>query len=199
MIALLTGRLVEREGSRGILDVRGVGYEIFAATGTLDSWVESDSDVVAHIYTQVSEDTLSLYGFEGGEQRRAFVTMLGVSGVGPKVALAALETMPVSDLAQACDSGNIAALSRIKGVGKKTAQRMALELKGKLPTTFSVNSPAKAPVAGDQLPLALDRLGYSKAEISRAMSALAAQGVGDDEPVPQRLRAALAVLSGVGS
>jgi Holliday junction DNA helicase RuvA len=176
-----------------------VGYEVFAATGTLDKWVEADGDVVAHIYTQVSEDTLSLYGFDGGEQRRAFVTMLGVSGVGPKVALAALETMPVSDLAQACDSGNIAALSRIKGVGKKTAQRMALELKGKLPMTFSVNSPIKAPVAGDQLPLALDRLGYSKAEISRAMSALAAQGVGDDEPVPLRLRAALAVLSGVGS
>jgi Holliday junction DNA helicase RuvA len=199
VIALLTGRVVERDGSRGILDVRGVGYEVFAATGTLDKWVEADGDVVAHIYTQVSEDTLSLYGFEGGEERRAFVTMIGVSGVGPKGALAALETMPVSDLAQACDSGNIATLSRIKGVGKKTAQRMALELKGKLPITFSVNSAAKAAVAGDQLPLALDRLGYSKAEISRAMAALAAQGVGDDEPVPTRLRAALAVLSGVGS
>lgn len=196
MIALLTGRLVDRDGDRGILDVRGVGYEVFSPTSTLDRWNIEADEVVAHIYTQVSEDTLSLYGFESGEQRKAFVTMLGVSGVGPKVALAALEAFSVSELARAVDGDDFGTLSRIKGVGKKTAQRMALELKGKLPSTFTVTSTQSIAPSGDALLLALDRLGYSKGEITRAVRALDGQGIGADEPVPTRLRAALAVLSG---
>lgn len=198
MIAMLTGRLAARDGARGIIDVAGVGYEVFAATSVLDKWAVDSEPVTVHVYTQVAEDTLSLYGFEDADQRRAFVTMLGVSGVGPKVALAALETFAVDALSQAVEAGDIAALSRIKGVGKRTAQRMALELKGKLPVSFSVPQTSSAPASGDQLPLALDRLGYSKAEVSRAVAALASQGLGPDDPVPVRLRAALAVLSGGG-
>ena len=196
MIALLTGSLAEREGARAIIDVRGVGYEVFAANATLDQWSAASESVVAHIYTQVSEDTLSLYGFVSREQRTTFVTLLRVSGVGPKVALAALDALSLEDLSRAVDAGDYATLSRIKGVGKKTAQRMALELKGKLPKAFVVSATAKLSVAGDPLPLALDRLGYSKAEIARAESALEAQGIAVDDPVPTRLRAALAVLSG---
>jgi len=197
VIAMLTGRLVDRDGPRGILDVSGVGYEVFASGQVMDAWAGSEL-VVAHIYTQVSEDTLALYGFATADQRRAFVTLLSVKGVGPKVALAALDAFEPDALARAVEEGDIAALSRIKGVGKRTAQRMALELKGKLPVTFTVSAVKRPAAAADALPLALDRLGYSKAEIARAAAALEAKGIGPDEPVPTRLRAALAVLSGGG-
>lgn len=193
---MLRGTLIERDGSRGILDVSGVGYEVFAPGSVLDGWTVANSEVRAHIYTQVAEDTLSLYGFESAEQRLAFVTLLSVSGVGPKVALAALETLAVGELARAVDAGDFAALGRIKGVGKKTAQRIALELKGKLPNTTPLSPLPSSPSSEDALPLALDRLGYSRAEIAKAVAGIAAQGLGSEDTVSVRLKAALAVLSG---
>lgn len=194
---MLRGELIAHEDGRGILDVGGVGYEVFATSALLSDWAAQREPVVAHIHTQVAEDTLALYGFESADQRTAFVKLMGVSGVGPKVALAALDAFSVEELSRAVEAGDFATLSRIKGVGKKTAQRMALDLKGKLPVSFAPTAvtPKVAP-AGDPLPLALDRLGYSKAEIARATAALDAQGISADEPVPVRLKAALAALSG---
>lgn len=194
MIALLTGRLVDREGSRGILDVRGVGYEVFAPVACLERWNVEDGDVTAHVYTHVAEDALVLYGFDSAEARKAFAVLLSVSGVGPKVALATLDAHTVESLASAVESGDIASLGRIKGVGKKTAQRMVIDLKGKLPQRFAVAA-SKVATSADPLPMALSRLGYSKAEIQRATDRLVAEGIGPDEPVAIRLRAALAALS----
>lgn len=197
MIARLTGTFAERDGARAILDVHGVGWEVFAPDRAIAAWQTADR-CVAHVSTQVREDAITLYGFATDLDRRAFEALLGVSGIGPKIALAALDAFEVPQLVEAVERDDVLALSRIPGVGKKTAQRLALELKGKLPVVF-VPGPApvaaRAPVAEDALPLALARLGFGRTEIQRAVDALSDQGIAADAPVSDRLAAALRVLS----
>lgn len=200
MIALLRGRLLARDGTRGILDVQGVGYEVFAPGRHLDAWAGGE-DTTVHVSTQVREDAIQLFGFASDLERRAFLVLLGVSGFGPKMALQTLDALEVSDLVRAVETDDLLTLGRIPGVGAKKAQRLALELKGKLPVDFTVPTGAarvKARAAGpaDQLPLALAQLEYGRSEIERALSALAEQGLGPDQPLDQRLKAALRVLSG---
>lgn len=199
MIARLVGTLVDREGTRGILDVSGVGYEVFATSRAFEGWEGHEEPVVVHVSTQVREDAIQLFGFPTALDRTAFQVLISVSGVGPKMALATLDALSVDDLASACERDDVATLSRIPGVGKKTAQRLALELKGKLPVSFAPTSPARTPVKrapADPLPLALARLDYGKSEIDRALAALAEQGLPPDAPTADRLRAAIRVLSG---
>lgn len=201
MIARIAGNLVERDGNRAVVDVRGVGYEVFAPERTLEAW--SDDDVVtAHISTQVREDAIVLYGFATALDRRAFDVLLSVSGVGPKMALAALESMDVASLQLAVETDDTRALSSINGVGAKTAKRMALELKGKLPAEFSPTSArqTRAPMPKDDpLVIALTQLEYGRAEIDRTAGALVDQGLGPEASLQDRIRAALKILSGGGS
>lgn len=201
MIAYLRGRPRFREPSRFVLDVLGVGYEVWATERGLDDWFRSpDAEVEVHVVTHVREDAITLYGFSVPAERSAFNALQTVAGVGPKLALAALDTLTVGDLGRAIDAEDLTTLCRISGVGKKTAQRIALELKGKIAVPFTVGAPTKAapPSAPDALPLALERLGYSRAEIVRAQEALQASGVAADAPVSERLRAALKILYGGG-
>lgn len=198
MIARLTGRVVEADGTRGIVDVNGVGYEVFATERALGEWLGGEAVSMA-ISTQVREDAINLYGFRDDTERKAFLTLLTVSGFGPKMALAALDTLAVNDLYRAVEADDLHALGQIPGVGSKKAQRLALELKGKLPVTFEVvaaGKPAKAKAPPDPLPLALAQLEYAKSEIDRALAALAAKGIGADAPLEARLKAALTALSG---
>ncbi len=196
MIARLTGRLVHSDTGRGILDVGGVGYEVFAPNRALAAWAGEDP-VTVHVSTQVREDAITLFGFERDLERKAFLVLLGVSGVGPRMALSALDAFTVDELVRAVEGDDVLSLSRIPGVGKKTAQRLALELKGKLPLHFEV-SPRAARVAApaDPLPLALAQLQYGKSEIDRALAGLEAQGITVDAPLQERLGAALRVLAG---
>lgn len=200
MIARLTGQLVERDGTTGIFDVRGVGYEVFSTENALEAWLRADEDIVAYISTQVREDAIALYAFPAMVDKQAFVKLIGISGIGPKLALAALDALDVDALAAAVESDDVRTLSRIPGVGKKTAQRMALELKGKLPTRFAP-TPAgvarvKTPGKVDTLIAALDRLGYKRGEIEQVRRQLPEEGVPDDAPIATRLRAALKILYG---
>lgn len=205
MIALLTGRLVPDasvirpgEPGRGIVDVQGVGYEVHAPSRSLQRWVDLDS-IVVHISTQVREDAITLFGFDSALDREAFHVLLGVTGVGPRMALSSLEALAVGELHRAVESDDVVTLARIPGVGKKKAQRLALELKGKLPVGFDVPSErvGRATLrASDELPLALAQLDYGKTEIDRALAGLEAEGVPTDAPLPDRLRAALRVLAG---
>jgi len=200
MIAMLTGNLVHSQANRGILDVNGVGYEVFATTTALSRWLEADHTVL-HISTQVREDSIHLYGFDDETERATFLALLSISGVGPKVGLSTLETLGVDGLATAVAADDVRALSRIPGVGKKTAQRLALELKGKLPDAgfqATARTPVK-PGKADPLPLALARLGYTKSEIDRAQARLMADGIGPDAEIGDRLRHSLKTLSGGGS
>ncbi len=197
MIARLTGSLVHRDLNRGIVDVQGVGYAVFAPNRSLDTWA-TDEPVVVHVSTQVREDAITLYGFADDMNRQAFDVLLGVSGVGPKMALATLDAFDVDQLAQAVEADDVVALTGISGVGKKTAQRLALELKGKLPVTFEVAAKRRATAGrrpADPLRLALAQLQYGKAEIDLALRGLDQQGIGTDVPTGQRLKAALSILS----
>lgn len=197
MIGRLTGMLVEREGSTAILDVGGVGYEVQAPRRALDAWAAVDGPVTAIVHTQVREDAITLFAFDNPTDKQAFQVLLGVNKVGAKLALATLDTFSLPELARAVETGDTAALCRISGVGKRTAQRLALELKGKLPAAaFSPASPARTPSAAaspavDAFALALERLGWSRAEIDAARVRVAEAGLAEDAPVGQRVRVAL--------
>lgn len=200
MIGRLTGRLVERDGTTGVIDVGGVGYEVFSPEHALEAWIRSDEVVTVYVSTQVREDAIALYAFPSKIDRQAFLRLIGVSGVGPKLALAALDTMDLDALQGAVESDDIKALSRVPGVGKKTAQRIALELKGKLPTRFGRPAAAtpSTPAFTDTLPAALERLGYKRGEIELVRAKLVEQGIAPEEPIATRLRAALKILYGNG-
>jgi Holliday junction DNA helicase RuvA len=196
VIGRLRGVLVHREGTSGILDVRGVGYEISAPTRALVDWAADGGEVEVHVHTAVREDAIALYGFQRRDDRAMFRQLITVTGVGPKLALATLDAVGVEGLVRAVETDDVRVLSTVPGIGKKMAQRLALELKGKLPEVTGGTAPAvPAPrAAADPLELALDRLGYSRGEVAEAMAIVASRGLAPDAPVADRLKVALAAL-----
>ncbi len=200
MIARLVGTVVHHDATRVVIDVRDVGYAVVAATRDIASWVAANAPVVVWVHTDVREDAITLYGFSEDADRVAFERLRLVDGIGPKVALSALDALGRAGLAVAVERDDVTALCRIPGVGKRLAQRLALELKGKLPAEFSpgvADAPAPAaPVAADDpFLLGLASLGYTRAEAQRAAAALRREGR-EAEPLGDRLRAALTLLSG---
>ena len=197
MIARLVGTLVDVDGTRGILDVGGVGYEVFATVRALGEWKDQDEPIVVHVSTQVREDAIHLYGFPSSLERRAFLALLQVKGVGPKIGLAILDMLTVEALDQAVSTDDLVTLSKVPGVGKKSAQRLALELKGKLPAgSFAPPQVGRSRPTDDVFALALARLQYTKSEIDRARRGLEEQGMGSETAIGERVRAALKILSG---
>jgi Holliday junction DNA helicase RuvA len=200
MIALLRGAIVHRGVGEAVIDVQGVGYRIRTTERALHLWASApDEDATAHVSTQVSQDAIALYGFNKIDERDAFEVLLGVSGVGPKAALACLDGLDLGKLRRAIETDDIATLMRVKGIGKKTAQRLALELKGKVPASFApdettTSTPVRPSAGPDPLGMALTRLGYNKGEIDTATRAVAESGIAPDAPVAERLRAALKLL-----
>ena len=132
MIARLSGILVECEFTRCIVDVQGVGYELAIPLSTFDRMPQVGEPVVLLVLTQVREDAITLFGFATAEEKRLFELLLTVSGVGGKLALNVLSCMPVATFAAAVVAGDVKALSRISGVGERTAERLALELRDKV-------------------------------------------------------------------
>ena len=132
MIARLSGILVGCEFTRCIVDVQGVGYELAIPLSTFDRMPQVGEPVVLLVLTQVREDAITLFGFATAEEKRLFELLLTVSGVGGKLALNVLSCMPVATFAAAVVAGDVKALSRISGVGKRTAERLALELRDKV-------------------------------------------------------------------
>lgn len=194
MIGRLRGRIVEREGAVGILEVGGVGYRVVAPSSALDAWQQSPDEVTATIATIVREDAITLYGFASKADRAGFEVLIGVSGIGAKLALAALDTLGLDGLRRAVELGDVVSLARIPGVGKRTAQRLALELQGKLPAAeFGAATPAARPAARaeDLFARALEQLGWGKAEIEAARARVAESGLTEDSPVGERVRVAL--------
>lgn len=208
MIGFLRGQLLHHSDTQGIIDVRDVGYEVNAPSRTLQKWATTDGMIEAWISTQVREDAITLYGFADTDERKAFDVLLSVTGVGPKIALAALDAFSVGELAKAIDTDEVATLQRISGVGKRTAQRLALELKGKMPAAFTISgtdNPSEnvqqrhRPGAGaNTLEIALARLGYTNTEIKRVHGQLESRGVSAEAPLAERLRIAVQILYGNG-
>jgi Holliday junction DNA helicase RuvA len=137
LIGRLRGRLIDIESDGSlVVDVNGVGYELQAPLGTPGrSGAAIDEELQLHVHTHVREDALLLYGFATGDERTAFRTLIGISKVGPKLALAVLSDLEVGELADAVGTADAGRLTRVAGIGKKTAERMVLELEGKLTTT----------------------------------------------------------------
>lgn len=203
MIGRLTGRVVEDEASEVVIDVAGVGYEVSVPLGTLGRAVRGPGDVVTlHVHTHVREDAFSLFGFASGAEREVFRTLIGISNVGPKLAMAVLSAISIEDLAAAVGRQEIAKLVSIPGVGKKTAERLVLELKGKLQgvqpgkMTGSVGpGPAPAGPGADQLVATLTRMGFRPNEAERAVATLAQGRDLASAPMAELVRDALAILS----
>jgi Holliday junction DNA helicase RuvA len=200
MIARLVGTVVGRDGSRVVVDVRDVGYAVYATLRDIDAWQRAEQKVTLHISTDVREDAIVLFGFSSDVDRVAFERLREVTGVGPKVALACLDALGREKLVQAVADDDVRALSLVPGVGKKLAQRLALELKGKLPVVFGEPSVAVPEVVApsnepDPLVLALAQWGYSRAEIARALAKLEADGLSTEAALPTRLSAALRALA----
>ena len=144
MIAHLRGTLLEKHPNAVIVDVGGVGYEITIPVSAFSSLPEKDQPVRLHIHTHVREDTLALFGFVSAADKALFEKLITVSGIGPKLAITAMSGLTAADLAAAIRSGSIEQLVRIPGVGKKTAERMVLELRDKLDL---LGAPPRAPAA----------------------------------------------------
>ena len=183
MIAGLEGSVVRRGMDYVVLNVGGVHYKAMVSPQTLAS-LEGERVQLA-TYLHVREDVLQLYGFASAEEQELFEQVLNVSGIGPKGALSLVGAMAPAALRQAIQAGNVDALKRIPGIGAKTAQRLILELKGKLPPGIAEIAPSGSPEA--ELAEALGALGYGPAEIASAVGYLR----GIELPMEERLRRAL--------
>jgi len=193
MIALLRGEIAQRGIDTAIVDVNGVGYLVQTPV-TVARELTVGEDVLLHISTAVREDAITLYGFISPEDREAFEMLREVNGLGPRTALGILSQMDRTTLHAAIANEEIAQLTKLKGLGKKTAQRLVLELKNKIPQSVAPIATAGKPAVEDPLPLALAQLDYRKTEIDRAMSSDDVPAM-DEAPVGARLQAALRVLS----
>ncbi|HYR93828.1 MAG TPA: Holliday junction branch migration protein RuvA [Methylomirabilota bacterium] len=181
MIALIRGEVVARGTDHVVVDVRGVGYKVFVPR-------HPQSDIVAlHTHQVVREDAQQLYGFETGEELALFEMLIGVSGVGPKAAMSILGVARPAQVAAAIASGDVAALSRAPGVGKKTAERLIVDLKSKVARGGPEREPTGMPI-DDDAAAALQALGYTAAEAATALRAVAPAGSASTE---ERLTAAL--------
>lgn len=154
MIAWLSGRLRHKAADHLIIDVAGVGYQVSVPLSTYNGIPDDGGDVSLHIYTHLREDSLSLFGFLTEAEKGMFTLLLGVSGIGPKLALAILSSLSVQDLSRAIQASDDSRLSTIPGIGKKTAARMVLELKDKVKLIMPMIS---APLSGE--PMASDDIG----------------------------------------
>ena len=199
MIARLVGTIVEVRTEELVVDVQGVGYLVSVPTPLVMSST-AGTDITLTVSTVVREDAFLLYGFVEPAQRQAFELLRSVSRIGPKHALAMLSTLPVDQLASAIAAGDTAAIAQSPGIGKRSAERVCLELKNKIPANFAVASTGASPrrsAADDPLSLALARLGYRKSEIDRVMADPSVPDYGE-QPVEERLRACLRLLAQPG-
>lgn len=185
MIAFLTGKLLEKNPSNFIVDVGGIGYDVFIPLSTFYQAGDGGSTISLHIQMIVREDALILYGFSTKLEKEIFIRLISVSGVGPKLALTILSGLTIDELISALKNGDIRRLSGIPGIGKKTAERLVVELRDKLtalsvPETGGNSTPASTPETGqDQhqetllksdLVSALVNLGWQTAAAEKAVT-----------------------------
>jgi len=192
MIAHLRGRLISKHPNQAIVEAGGVGYDVHITIPTFSELPALGAEVALFIYTHVREDALALFGFLRGEEKQLFEKLIGVSGIGPKLAVTILSGMSADSMVAAIRGNNVAALTRIPGIGKKTAERMVLELRDKL-EAFGVAAvvPAVSAVEEDVIS-ALVNLGYQRALAEKALSKM---GSTSGETFDALFRKAMAALA----
>jgi Holliday junction DNA helicase RuvA len=198
MIAFLTGRVAGKTANSCLLEVSGVGYRLAMSTTSLAALPAEGDEVTVWTYLYVREDELSLYGFESVPEKDAFELLITVSGVGPKVALAALSALSPDDLAAAVAAEDLALLSGVPGIGRKTAQRICLELKDKMGVpdlALAQGGKGTGAAASAEATEALLSMGFSSAEVSASLKGFD----GDSSNAQALLRHALQRLGGSGA
>lgn len=191
MIAMLRGVLELREEDAIIVDVNGVGYYVYVPDSVMSGLGREGSDLLLYTHLHVRENEMSLYGFNTIDQRGLFQQLLTVSGIGPKVGMALLSVLNPEQLRMAIAEGNIEMLTRAPGVGKRTAERMILDLKGKIDIEELV--PAGEPSMADtEVVSALESLGYSRSEAQDAVRHLP----DGDLSLEEKITAALQYFAG---
>ncbi|MBE6374952.1 MAG: Holliday junction branch migration protein RuvA [Lentisphaeria bacterium] len=195
MIGMLSGRVVEKDFSSCLIDVNGVGYEVLIPLSTFDKLPLENENITLYIHTAVREDAITLFGFAGKDEKQLFQQLINVSGVGGKLALNVLSAMPASSFCAAVSSGDVKSLSRINGVGKRTAERLIVELKGKL---AGIDPAAAPPVSGSAAAdacAALEQLGFRKDAVNKTVNALLAELPEKECTVENLIRTALLKLN----
>lgn len=192
MIAHLRGKLLSRHPNQAVVEAAGVGYEVNISVPTFSALPPLGSEVSLFIHTHVREDALSLFGFLRAEDKQLFEKLLSVSGIGPKLAITILSGMAADAMVAAIKGNNVTALVRIPGIGKKTAERMVLELRDKLDTFGAAPAlPSASPVEEDVIS-ALMNLGYNHGVVEKALSQLSKS---PEESFDSLFRRSLAALA----
>ena len=173
MIAHLRGKLLSKQPNQAIVEAGGVGYDVVISIPTFSSLPNAGSEVTLHIYTHVREDALALFGFQRAEEKKLFEKLISVSGIGPTLAVKILSGMSTEFMVAAIRGNDVASLTKIPGVGKKTAERMVLELRDKLDQFGIAPSVATATPVEEDVLSALVNLGYQRAAAEKALSHIA--------------------------
>jgi holliday junction DNA helicase RuvA len=200
MIAHLRGKLLAKHPNQVVVETCGVGYEVNISVPTFSELPGNGSEVALHIHTQVREDLIALYGFLRPAEKQLFEKLITVSGIGPKLAITILSGMAADEMAGAILGNDVARLTRIPGIGKKTAERMVLELRDKLPAVAGTSVPTVPPMSAmeEDVLSALVNLGYQRAAAEKALASVIKNGAGKGEKAGSfdgMFRDALASLS----
>jgi Holliday junction DNA helicase RuvA len=193
VIAHLRGRLISKTPAQAVVEAAGVGYDVNISVPTFAEMPEAGSEVSLHVHTHVREDAIALFGFLRASEKQLFEKLITVSGIGPRLAITILSGMKVEELVAAIRGNDLARLTRVPGIGRKTAERMTVELRDKL-DQFMVG-PVKTPVSPTEEDVlsALVNLGYQRAAAERALGSLAPNG--GSKTFENLFRQALAALA----
>jgi Holliday junction DNA helicase RuvA len=172
MIASLEGKVASIGGDRAVINVGGIGFTVFMPTSALSALGKPGDDVKVHTHLHVREDNISLYGFGSAEELWLFETLIGVTGLGPRLALAILSALNPEQITMAIATGSTEMLDMIPGIGRKVANRIVLELKEKIGAGWAIAAGAPAAREKTDVLAALTSLGYSASEAVKAVAAL---------------------------
>jgi len=172
MIAHLRGKLLAKHPNQAIVETAGVGYDVTISVPTFSDLPELGAEVALHIHTHVREDVIALYGFLRTSEKVLFEKLISVSGIGPKLGITILSGMAAEEMVRAIRGNDVAKLTRIPGIGRKTAERMVLELRDKLPEPGPASAPAVPAITAmeEDVLSALVNLGYQRAAAEKALS-----------------------------
>jgi Holliday junction DNA helicase RuvA len=195
MISRLTGRIIEKNPAVVVIDVHGVGYEVNVPLSTFEKIENAEGDVTLFTYLHVREDAMILFGFATESEREVFRMLISISGIGPKIAQSILSGISSAELREAVLRGNVDALTSIAGVGRKTAERIILELKGKIGKAEHMEE--AGPATTQQIKIrteaviALMSLGFTRVNAETALRTVLSESGGKDIPIEEIIKKAL--------
>jgi holliday junction DNA helicase RuvA len=193
MIAHIRGKLIAKHPNQAVVEAAGVGYDVTISVPTFSELAGIGAEVALHVHTHVREDAIALFGFLHPEEKQLFERLLSVSGIGPKLAITILSGMAAGDMVSAIRGNDVAKLTKIPGIGKKTAERMVLELRDKLKDFGLEAASAPASPMEEDVLSALTNLGYQRPLAEKAVATV--MRTGDGKEFDAMFRDALALLS----